>query len=113
MNPLLNAIVEDRFDAAIQEAREIDNFLNTTTMDEDSLASEKPLLGLPITVKESIAVQGACFFFSPLSPRSYVTSVNARNCVFEPMRLRDHLLFHRSVRITSTAGRLYVAITLH
>lgn len=58
MNPLINAIVEDRFEAAIREARDIDNFLKSTTMDEAKIASEKPLLGLPVTIKESIAVQG-------------------------------------------------------
>jgi len=58
VNPLINAIVEDRFEAAIQEACEVDNFLKSTTMDEISIAREKPLLGLPFTVKESIAVQG-------------------------------------------------------
>jgi len=61
VNPLINAIVEDRFEAAMQEAREVDNFLKSTTMDEASIASEKPLLGLPFTVKESIAVQGELF----------------------------------------------------
>ncbi|XP_050464305.1 fatty-acid amide hydrolase 2-A [Cataglyphis hispanica] len=58
VNPLINAIVEDRFEAAIREARDIDNFLKSTTMDEAKIASEKPLLGLPVTIKESIAVQG-------------------------------------------------------
>lgn len=58
VNPSINAIVEDCFDVAIQEAREIDNFLQSTTMDEAKIASEKPLLGLPVTIKESIAVQG-------------------------------------------------------
>jgi len=53
--------VEDRFEAAIQEACEVDNFLKSTTMDEVSIANEKPLLGLPITVKESIAVKGGYF----------------------------------------------------
>lgn len=62
VNPLINAIVEDRFETAIQEAREIDNFLKSTTMDEATIASEKPLLGLPITVKESIAVRGKILF---------------------------------------------------
>ncbi|EGI66814.1 PREDICTED: fatty-acid amide hydrolase 2-A-like [Acromyrmex echinatior] len=61
VNPLINAIVEDRFDAAIQEAREIDNFLQSTIIDETKIANEKPLLGLPITIKESIAVQGMSY----------------------------------------------------
>lgn len=58
VNPSINAIVEDRFDVAIQEARKIDSFLQSTTVDETKIASEKPLLGLPVTIKESIAVQG-------------------------------------------------------
>jgi fatty acid amide hydrolase 2 len=58
---LINAIVEDRFEATIQQACEVDNFLKSTTMDEASIAREKLLLGLPFTVKESIAVQGAHF----------------------------------------------------
>ncbi|XP_025988777.2 fatty-acid amide hydrolase 2-A [Solenopsis invicta] len=61
VNPLINAIVEDRFDVAIQEAREIDNFLQSTIIDEEKIASEKPLLGLPVTIKESIAVQGMSY----------------------------------------------------
>ena len=63
VNPLINATVEDRFDAAIQEAREIDNFLQSTIIDETKIANEKPLLGLPITIKESIAVQGELLSF--------------------------------------------------
>jgi len=62
VNPLINAIVEDRFDIAIQEACEVDNFLKSTTMDEAKIESEKPLLGLPVTIKESIAVQGKSLF---------------------------------------------------
>lgn len=61
VNPLINAIVEDRFEAALQEAREVDSFLKSTTLNDDSIASKKPLLGLPITVKESIAVQGMSY----------------------------------------------------
>ncbi|XP_011635134.1 fatty-acid amide hydrolase 2 isoform X2 [Pogonomyrmex barbatus] len=61
VNPLINAIVEDRFEEAIQEAREIDAFLQSTAMDEAKIASEKPLLGLPVTIKESIAVQGMSY----------------------------------------------------
>lgn len=55
--------MEDRFDVAIQEAREVDTFLQSTTMEEAKIASEKPLLGLPVTIKESIAVQGELHAF--------------------------------------------------
>ncbi|EFN75789.1 Fatty-acid amide hydrolase 2 [Harpegnathos saltator] len=58
VNPVLNAIVENRYEAALREAREIDEFLKSTAMDEEKIAREKPLLGVPVTVKESIAVRG-------------------------------------------------------
>lgn len=69
---MINAIVEDRFEAAVREARDIDDFLKSTTMDEARIASEKPLLGLPVTIKESIAVQGG----SHISIRSNITSMH-------------------------------------
>ncbi|XP_014477809.1 PREDICTED: fatty-acid amide hydrolase 2 isoform X2 [Dinoponera quadriceps] len=57
VNPVLNAIVENRYEAALREAREIDEFLKSTTTDEAKISREKPLLGVPVTIKESIAVQ--------------------------------------------------------
>ncbi|XP_071875606.1 fatty-acid amide hydrolase 2-like isoform X2 [Bombus fervidus] len=58
VNPVLNAIVESRFSAAIQEAQEVDKLLTSTTKTEEELACEMPLLGVPVTVKESFAVEG-------------------------------------------------------
>ncbi|XP_032667905.1 fatty-acid amide hydrolase 2-B-like isoform X2 [Odontomachus brunneus] len=58
VNPVLNAVVENRYETALREAREIDDFLKSTTINETRIAHEKPLLGVPITIKESIAVQG-------------------------------------------------------
>ncbi|XP_068978889.1 fatty-acid amide hydrolase 2-B-like isoform X5 [Bombus flavifrons] len=58
VNPVINAIVESRFSAAIQEAQEVDKLLASTTKTEEELARETPLLGVPITVKESFAVEG-------------------------------------------------------
>ncbi|XP_029052215.1 fatty-acid amide hydrolase 2-A-like isoform X1 [Osmia bicornis bicornis] len=61
VNPILNAIVVSRFDAAIQEARKVDEFLLSSRKSEEELAREMPLLGVPMTVKESIAVQGMSY----------------------------------------------------
>ncbi|XP_057337021.1 fatty-acid amide hydrolase 2-A-like isoform X1 [Microplitis mediator] len=58
VNPVLNAIVENRFEAAIKEAREVDQFVKSGIKSEELLAQDTPLLGIPITVKESIAVKG-------------------------------------------------------
>ncbi|XP_076239327.1 fatty-acid amide hydrolase 2-A-like isoform X2 [Calliopsis andreniformis] len=61
VNPIVNAIVESRFDAAIQEARKVDDFLTWTTKTEEELERDVPLLGVPMTVKESIAVKGMSY----------------------------------------------------
>lgn len=58
VNPVVNAIVGDRFELALQEAREVDKFLASTTKSQDELEQETPLLGVPFTVKESIGVEG-------------------------------------------------------
>lgn len=58
VNPFLNAIVEPRYEVALREARNIDKMLSSTDKTIDELAKEYPLLGVPMTVKESIAVEG-------------------------------------------------------
>nr|XP_050847981.1 fatty-acid amide hydrolase 2-A-like isoform X2 [Vespula vulgaris] len=57
VNPILNAIVEDNYENALKEARTVDYFLNTTTQSIESIAQDMPLLGVPITIKASIAVK--------------------------------------------------------
>ncbi|XP_063893389.1 fatty-acid amide hydrolase 2-B isoform X1 [Helicoverpa armigera] len=57
-NPYLNAIVEPRYDAAMREARGIDKMIASTDRTPEDLEKEYPLLGVPMTVKESIAVEG-------------------------------------------------------
>lgn len=54
----LNAIIDERFEAAIEDAKAIDKFLKTTTLSEDELAKQKPFLGLPFTAKDSIQITG-------------------------------------------------------
>lgn len=58
VNKLLNAIVEPRYVEALQEAQAVDKMLALQDISEEQLAMETPLLGVPITVKESIAVEG-------------------------------------------------------
>lgn len=61
VNPLLNAVVQDRFDLALLEAKDVDKFLETTDQTPEEILANKPLLGVPMTVKQSIAVKGMCF----------------------------------------------------
>jgi len=53
VNPLINALVKDRFDAALKEAKEADEMLKK--VDPDKLP---PFHGVPCTVKESFMLTG-------------------------------------------------------
>ncbi|XP_052866207.1 fatty-acid amide hydrolase 2-B-like [Anopheles cruzii] len=57
VNPLLNAVVEERFEAAIEEARKADTLIAETQ--PIWLIKNYPLLGVPFTVKESCALRDA------------------------------------------------------
>uniref|UniRef100_A0A0P4W2Q6 Amidase domain-containing protein n=2 Tax=Scylla olivacea TaxID=85551 RepID=A0A0P4W2Q6_SCYOL len=58
INPILNCVVDDRFEDALQEAREADELIRLGTMDEATLAKTKPFLGVPFTTKDCFAVKG-------------------------------------------------------
>lgn len=56
VNPLINAVVEDRFDAAIEDAKRADNLIQTAS--KIQLLADHPILGVPFTVKESCKLKG-------------------------------------------------------
>ncbi|XP_012057101.1 PREDICTED: fatty-acid amide hydrolase 2-like [Atta cephalotes] len=58
INPFINAVVDDRFTEAIIEARNYDQQLKEDKFDIKTLEKEKPLYGVPITIKECCAVKG-------------------------------------------------------
>lgn len=58
VNPLLNCVVDERFKEAIQEAERVDKLIESGTMTEEELAKEKPFLGVPISTKDCISVEG-------------------------------------------------------
>ncbi|XP_014467219.1 PREDICTED: fatty-acid amide hydrolase 2-B-like isoform X3 [Dinoponera quadriceps] len=58
VNPYLNAIAEDRFEIALTEAKNCDNLLEAGNVDIVELQKQKPLFGIPFTVKESLPVKG-------------------------------------------------------
>lgn len=58
VNPTLNAVVQERFDQALQEARDLDLRLANSNKSVEDMARDTPLLGVPLTVKESIPVKG-------------------------------------------------------
>ncbi|XP_019868723.1 fatty-acid amide hydrolase 2 isoform X2 [Aethina tumida] len=60
INGILNAVVDDRFEEALKEAREIDKQIDNGTI-QDLDFQEKPFLGVPFTAKETTSVKGLAF----------------------------------------------------
>nr|XP_012151003.1 PREDICTED: fatty-acid amide hydrolase 2 isoform X2 [Megachile rotundata]XP_012151004.1 PREDICTED: fatty-acid amide hydrolase 2 isoform X2 [Megachile rotundata]XP_012151005.1 PREDICTED: fatty-acid amide hydrolase 2 isoform X2 [Megachile rotundata] len=58
VNPFLNAVIEDRFEEALKDARTCDEMLRSGKVIASNLENEKPLYGVPITIKESCRVEG-------------------------------------------------------
>lgn len=59
LNPIINAVVDKRFEQALKEAREIDRKLEAARQgDGDQSILSWPLVGVPVSVKETIAVDG-------------------------------------------------------
>ncbi|XP_051757644.1 fatty-acid amide hydrolase 2-A [Ctenopharyngodon idella] len=77
VNPLINAMVKDRFSAALQEAAQVDKLIEEETGGEDVLEDRLPLLGVPISVKESFALQGMPNSTGLLSRRDLISGVDA------------------------------------
>jgi fatty acid amide hydrolase 2 len=71
--PRINAIVADRFEAALAEADEADRMVASSS----ASVALPPLLGVPFTIKESIAVRGMPNAAGMLARRSYRSSDNA------------------------------------
>ncbi|KAJ8714862.1 hypothetical protein PYW08_004843 [Mythimna loreyi] len=59
VNPIVNAIACDRYEAALAEAKEVDALIANGLSEEEF--NKKPLLGVPFTTKESQAVKGMPF----------------------------------------------------
>ena len=58
VNPMLNAVVKNRFEEAMEEARGVDEMLERYREEEKSLDDLPVLLGVPCTIKECFALTG-------------------------------------------------------
>lgn len=58
VNSLLNCVVDNRFDAARKEAAEADALIASGKHTEEELEREKPFLGVPISTKDCLEVEG-------------------------------------------------------
>ncbi|XP_066146878.1 fatty-acid amide hydrolase 2-B-like [Euwallacea fornicatus] len=76
VNPILNAVVEERFKEALHDANLVDEYLKTTSLNSRELSKIKPLLGVPITIKESCSVKGMSLCVGLKSRVGYKASVD-------------------------------------
>lgn len=69
VNPLLNCVVDQRYEDALKEAAEADALIKSGRYTVDQLAEQKPYLGVPITTKDCISVKGElpCSLFPSIS----------------------------------------------
>ncbi|EDW10603.1 fatty-acid amide hydrolase 2-B [Drosophila mojavensis] len=58
VNPLLNCVVDERYDEALKEAAAADALIKSGQYTKEELATLKPFLGVPISTKDCIAVKG-------------------------------------------------------
>ncbi|KAM9128010.1 fatty-acid amide hydrolase 2 isoform 1-T1 [Pangshura tecta] len=77
INPLVNAVVKVRFDAALQEAHHVDKLLSEGHEDEDSLQEKFPFLGVPFTIKEAFALHGMPNTSGLVSRRNLISTSDA------------------------------------
>ncbi|XP_054717929.1 fatty-acid amide hydrolase 2-A-like [Uloborus diversus] len=58
VEPYINATVDRRFEEAMKEAAHVDTLVASGAMSRERMAREKPLLGVPLSVKVLLTVKG-------------------------------------------------------
>lgn len=76
VNPFVNAVVEGRYDAALNDAKICDNRIKNGEVAVSSLEAEKPLYGVPVTIKESCSLKGMSYTGGTLSRQGIKAAEN-------------------------------------
>ncbi|GFY77816.1 fatty-acid amide hydrolase 2 [Trichonephila inaurata madagascariensis] len=58
VQPLINAYVDERFQEAFEEAKQVDALISSGTRTVEEMEKETPFLGVPFSAKEAVSVQG-------------------------------------------------------
>ncbi|KAL5285664.1 FAAH2.2 family protein [Megaselia abdita] len=61
INPLLNCVVDNCFDKALEDAQVADDLIASGKYTSEELADQKPFLGVPISTKDNIRVKDLLF----------------------------------------------------
>lgn len=75
VEPFINATVDRRFNDALQEAKEADTLVASGIKTRFQLAKEKPLLGVPFTVKVLLTVKGKSAAIAMCLPKTNTLSI--------------------------------------
>ena len=59
VNPIINCCVDNRFELALEEAKRVDQLIQSGEKDEKTLELETPFLGVPFTIKDCFSVTGS------------------------------------------------------
>ncbi|KAK9752655.1 Amidase [Popillia japonica] len=76
VNPLINAMVDERFIEALKEARKIDQDITNGRITQEEL-DRKPFLGVPFTAKESASSKGLKWTFGLVARKNIVAEEDA------------------------------------
>ncbi|KZC11579.1 Fatty-acid amide hydrolase 2, partial [Dufourea novaeangliae] len=76
VNEIIHAVVEDRYSDALEEAKEVDKFLQNVE-DIDAIKKEKPFLGVPFTTKDSNEAKGMLHTMGLINRRDYRSKEDA------------------------------------
>uniref|UniRef100_T1GEM8 Amidase domain-containing protein n=1 Tax=Megaselia scalaris TaxID=36166 RepID=T1GEM8_MEGSC len=57
INPLLNCVVDNRFEDALKEAKEVDDLIESGKYTVEELKEQKPFLGVPISTKDNVGIK--------------------------------------------------------
>lgn len=77
VNPLVNAVVADRFEDARKDAAKVDRILDSGSVPEELSEQNAPYLGVPFTTKEAISVAGLPNTSGMLVRRDVISSQDA------------------------------------
>lgn len=59
VNPLINAVIDERFQDALEESRSVDDLIaRSDEAQRNEILRKKPFLGVPVTTKNLVGVKG-------------------------------------------------------
>ncbi|XP_059474942.1 fatty-acid amide hydrolase 2-A-like [Neocloeon triangulifer] len=77
VNGVINAVVDERFKDAIEEAKEADRMIESGEWSKERLEKERPFHGVPISMKEIIGVKGMRWTFGLILRKNERAAVDA------------------------------------